>query len=100
MKLIYSHPNPIMVGSMRSALNALGIETEIRNDLLGGATGELAPDQTWVELWAINEAQALTASKRLKEIIERPERANWICNFCRERNPATFEVCWRCQTPD
>ena len=57
---------------MRSALNALGIETEIRNDLLGGATGELAPDQTWVELWVTNEAQANIASKRLNEIIEQP----------------------------
>ena len=100
MKLVYSHPNPIMVGSMCSALNALGIETEIRNDLLGGATGELAPDETWVELWVVDEAQANLASKHLNEIIEQPEGTNWICNACHESNPATFEVCWRCQASD
>ena len=36
MKLVYSHPNSMILGSMSSALNEEGIETEIRNDILGG----------------------------------------------------------------
>ena len=50
MKLVYSHSNPMTLGSMATALKDKGIETEIRNDILGGATGEIAPGETWIEL--------------------------------------------------
>ena len=50
MKLVYSLPNSMILGSMSSALNEEGIETEIRNDILGGATGEIAPGEIWIEL--------------------------------------------------
>ncbi|MFT4677645.1 MAG: methyl coenzyme M reductase beta subunit [Patiriisocius sp.] len=96
MKRVYSHPNSMIVGSMSSALNEEGIETETRNELLGGATGEIAPGETWVELWIVNEAQAEAATKRIKEILEQPERDDWLCNHCQESNPATFDVCWQC----
>ena len=97
MKLVYSHPNSILLGSMSSALNEIGIQTEIRNDILGGATGEIAPGETWAELWVTNEDQASHASRRINEILKEPERADWICNSCRETNPATFEFCWLCR---
>ena len=32
MRLIYTHPNLLIVGAMRNALDELGIETEIRNE--------------------------------------------------------------------
>jgi hypothetical protein len=51
MRRVFSHPNSMIVGSMASLLNYAGIETEIRNDILGGAAGEIAPGETWVELW-------------------------------------------------
>ena len=96
MKLVYSHPNSMILGSMSSALNEEGIETEIRNDILGGAAGEIAPGETWVELWVVNEAQAEAATQRIKEILEQPERDDRLCNRCQESNPATFDVCWQC----
>ena len=99
MKLVYSHPNPIVLCSMSSALNELGIETEIRNDILGGATGEIAPGETWVELWVIHDDKAPDASKRINEILKQPERAEWMCNSCQETNPPTFDFCWLCHKP-
>ncbi|MFP6793026.1 MAG: DUF2007 domain-containing protein [Pseudomonadales bacterium] len=96
MKLVYSHPNSMILGSMSSALNEEGIETEIRNDILGGAAGEIAPGETWIELWVVNEAQAEAATQRIKEILEQPERDDRLCNRCQESNPATFDVCWQC----
>jgi methyl coenzyme M reductase beta subunit len=86
----------MILGSMSSALNQEGIETEIRNNILGGATGEIAPGDTWIELWVVNEAQAKAAMQRIKEIIEQPERDDWLCKSCQESNPATFDVCWQC----
>jgi len=70
MKRVYSHPNSMILGSMSSALNEEGTETEIRNDILGGATGEIAPSETWVELWIVNEAKAEAARQRIKEILK------------------------------
>ena len=96
MKLVYSHPNSMILGSMSSALNEEGIETEIRNDILGGAAGEIAPGETWIELWVVNEAQAEAATQWIKEILEQPERDDRLCNRCQESNPATFDVCWQC----
>jgi hypothetical protein len=96
MKLVYSHPNPMILGSMSSALNEFGIKTEVRNDILGGATGEIAPGETWIELWVVDDSQAASATKRVKEILEQPERDDWVCNHCQEPNPATFDLCWQC----
>jgi hypothetical protein len=67
MKLVYSHPNSMILGNMSSALNEMGIETEIRNDVLGGAIGEISPGGTWIELWVVKKTQAEAATARIKE---------------------------------
>ena len=99
MKLVYSHSNSMILGSMSSALNDIGVETEIRNDILGGATGEIAPGETWIELWIVDDTQVEAAARRIKEILEQPDRDDWLCNSCHESNPATFDVCWQCEEP-
>ena len=98
MRLIYTHPNLLIVGAMRNALDELGIETEIRNDILGGAAGEIAPGETWIELWIVNDEQAPAAMGRIQEIERQPDEEEWDCHHCKEPNPATFELCWQCQT--
>jgi hypothetical protein len=96
MKRVFSHPNSMIVGSMASLLDQEGIETETRNDILGGAAGEIAPGETWVELWVIDERQADAAAKLIKETMAQPEGEDWICAHCLESNPATFDICWQC----
>jgi len=98
MQLIYTHPNLLIVGAMRNALDEMGIETEIRNDILGGAAGEIAPGETWIELWIVNDEQAPAAMCRIQEIEHQPDEEEWDCHHCKEPNPATFELCWQCQT--
>jgi hypothetical protein len=44
----------MILGSMSSGLNNRGIETNICNDILGGAAEEIAPGETWIELWVVN----------------------------------------------
>lgn len=96
MKLVYSHSNSMIIGSISGALNQDGIETEIRNDILGGAAGEIAPGDTWIELWVVNSAQAEAATQRIKEILEQPKHEDWLCHRCQESNPANFDMCWQC----
>ena len=100
MKLVYTHPNSMIIGSFASLLNQEGIETEIRNDILGGATGEIAPGETWIELWALNDAEANAAIELIERVQAEPEREDWLCNVCQADNPATFEICWQCQASD
>ena len=97
MKLVYSHPYSMIIGNMASALHEIGIYTETRIDILGGASGEIAPGETWIELWVVNDRQFKVATKRIEEILMQPEREDWICNHCRESNPATFDWCWQCK---
>ena len=67
MKLVYSHPNSMIIGNMASALHEIGICTETRNDILGGASGEIAPGETWIELWVVNDRQFKVATKRIEK---------------------------------
>ena len=96
MKQVYYHLNPMILSGMSGSLNEIGIETEIRNDVLGGATGEIAPGETWIELWVVKKAQAQAATSLIKEILEQTECDDWLCNYCQESNPATFDLCWQC----
>ena len=67
MKLVYSHPNSMIIGNMASALHEIGKCTETRNDILGGASGEIAPGETWIELWVVNDRQFKVATKGLRK---------------------------------
>lgn len=96
MKMVYTHPNSMMVGSMEGLLAQADIKTEIRNDLLGGAAGELAPGETWVELWVVNDFQADYAKQLIESALAEVDADDWQCSHCHETNPATFETCWQC----
>ncbi len=98
MQLIYTHPNSMMVGVMANALEQRGIETETRNDILGGAAGEIAPGETWIELWIFDETRAEEAKGCIQDIQALQEEAEWACMGCKASNPANFELCWQCQT--
>lgn len=98
MKLVYSHPNSMMVGSIAGLLAQAGIETQIRNEILGGAAGEISPNETWVELWVVDPTRVDQALAMISSLSEQSEGENWICKNCQEKVPATFEVCWQCGT--
>lgn len=63
---------------------------------MDGATGEIAPCETWVELWILRDAQAEEAMARVKDILEQSQRDDWLFDQCLEPNPETFEVYWQC----
>ena len=67
MRLIYTHPNLLIVGAMRNALDELGIETEIRNDIWAVPQVKSRP-VTWIELWIVNDEQAPAAMRRIQRL--------------------------------
>lgn len=96
MKRVFSHPNTMIVGSMHALLEREGIEVTYRNEFLAGGAGELAPGETWLELWIVNEGDEERAHQLIREAQQAPLRDEWICNHCHEANPASFELCWHC----
>lgn len=98
MKLVYTHQNSIVVGLVQSALESKGISVELRNEMLSGAAGELAPIDLWPQLWVETERQYERVQPIINQFNQQQSQSTWHCNSCNEDNEATFEVCWRCQS--
>ena len=98
MKLIYTHQNNIMVESVRSLLDYEGIETMLKNEYASGATGDLAANETWPEVWVVNERHYKKAAEIVEELLSKKKGPDWFCRKCKEKNADTFELCWSCQS--
>lgn len=97
MKLLFTHENKIVVESTRCHLESEGIELLLRNEYSSGGLGELAPIETWPELW-VGEAHFANAKRLLDAFATHAESDMWTCAGCNEENEASFESCWQCQT--
>lgn len=86
----------MIIGSLAGLLEQEGIQSEIRNDFLGGAAGEIAPGETWIELWVLEVSQVARAEQIIEDAMQAPQGEDWQCRRCKETNPATFETCWNC----
>ncbi len=98
MKLFYSHENPFFVGNARNLLENAGIEVMTKNEFSSSGSGELAPMDTWPELWVVNEKDYTAAQAIIDEIKSPSDKPPWFCSNCGEENDASFEFCWQCQT--
>lgn len=98
MKRIHVADDPILVGYLKSVIEAAGIACIVRNEMLIGASGELPPNECWPELWVLDERDASAASAILSQALEAPspDAAAWICDHCGEDSEAQFQVCWSC----
>ena len=99
MKLIYTHENKLLVENARNLLQMEGIETVMKNEFSSGAAGDLAPLDTWPELWLVDDTQLAVAKTLIENMEEQANGPDWRCNNCQEINGAAFEVCWSCGSP-
>ena len=96
MKLVYTHPNIIVVAQARSTIDFAGIKCMLRNEYACGAIGELAPIDAWPEVWVVNDRDFERASSLIEESQAETLEADWECVRCANRSPATFDSCWNC----
>jgi len=96
MKLVYTHPNSIVVAQARSSIEQAGIQCILRNEYASGAIGELAPIDAWPELWVTNDRDFDRAVLLLEKSRTATQEADWNCDQCGSASPATFEFCWHC----
>lgn len=97
MQRIYSHENRYLVLNAKNLLQLAGIEVQLKNEFAGGASGLLAPLETWLELWLVNDQDAERATAILAEIQTTANHADWLCPYCGEYNDPSFASCWKCQ---
>jgi len=86
------------LGFFKSILDEAEIACFIRNETTAQLTnifiGPLQPTLCLVEDADFDQASALLRPHQTEGISSSEE---WLCNACKESNPASFEVCWKCQ---
>lgn len=98
MKLAYTDENRLLVEHVKNLFEQAGIEVWLKNEFIAGGAGELAPLDTWLELW-VSDNEVNVAKALLNEALAKTAQADWVCHKCGERNGANFELCWQCQNP-
>ncbi len=96
MVKLHTSPRPVDIHNLKNVLGAQGIACEIRGELRGMAVGELPPNECWVELWLVDDADEDLA----RRILARPVGATspaWTCGKCGESVEGQFDRCWKCE---
>ncbi len=94
MKRVFRAPSLLQVAHHRNLLLVAGIESELRNQYLAGAMGELPMLETWPQL----DADEVRALRVLREAAAPARGSAWVCEVCGERSEPQFTSCWRCGT--
>lgn len=96
MELVYTHDQLLMVNHVRNLLDIANIKSELKNEFMAGGAGDLAPLDTWPELWV--ETNDFKNAKQVIAQMDNDSMLVWYCLKCDEENPATFDICWQCST--
>lgn len=95
MKKVYESQNLALVTIARGIVEEAGIRCTLRNEFAAGAAGQLAPIDTWPQLWVLDDLHAGRAAAALRRAFEHTG-ADWNCPRCGEDNAASFDICWKC----
>jgi hypothetical protein len=94
MKRVYSSHNLALAHHARNLLEAEGIGTELRNQVLSSAMGELPPAECQAEVWVLNDEDMARAFGVLRR--PPPSGPDWKCARCGEASGPQFTQCWNC----
>lgn len=95
MKRVFRAALLIQVAHARNVLLAAGIQSELRNQYLAGALGDLPMFETWPQLY-VEDADEQIALQALARAAKAPTGASWTCETCGEMLEPQFTTCWRC----
>jgi Putative prokaryotic signal transducing protein len=95
LKRVFRAPTLLQVAHARNLLTTAGIISELRNQYLAGALGDLPMLETWPQLFVADEDEraALTALARAAAV---PPGPAWTCPQCAEQLEPQFLQCWHC----
>ncbi|RKR04466.1 putative signal transducing protein [Kushneria sinocarnis] len=96
---IFQHPDSLLVGHVRNLIERAGIPCELRNWMLAGGMGDLAPIDCEPELWVAphnaERAEAVIAQWRRGDALAEG-LPDWQCPVCGEAHEGVFDRCWQC----
>jgi hypothetical protein len=95
MKRVFRAASLIQVAHARNVLLTAGIQSELRNQYLAGALGDLPMLETWPQLFVEDDDES-AALRALARAAEAPTGLPWTCEQCSERLEPQFTHCWRC----
>jgi hypothetical protein len=95
VKRVFRAASLLQVAHARNLLIAAGIDSELRNQYLAGALGDLPMLETWPQLW-VEDALESAALNALQNAATAPKGAPWVCSHCGEQLEPQFTTCWRC----
>ena len=95
MKRVFRAASLIQVAHARNVLLMSGIQSELRNQYLAGALGDLPMLETWPQLW-VEDPFEPAALRALERAATAPSGAPWTCSQCGEELEPQFTTCWRC----
>jgi len=99
MKTVYSAADPVMAGFIVGVLHNAGIPAHVLQAGLGGAAGELPPNECWARVVVVKTEQWEEARAVIQEYLEgasKPPGADWVCPRCGETSEGQFTQCWQC----
>lgn len=96
MKKVFTHENRLIVFNLKNILQEKGVECVIKNEFASGGVGDLAPFETWPELWVKDDRDQVLVDQLLMEIGSNDNGSVWQCRQCMEENEGQFGICWKC----
>jgi len=95
MKRVFRAASLIQVAHARNVLLTAGIQSELRNQYLAGALGDLPMLETWPQLY-VEDDDEQAALRALARATAAPAGVAWTCEHCGEVLEPQFTSCWRC----
>ena len=97
MVLFYRAGDRIQAYVIRDVLALHGLKAHVFNEHMSSIVGDVPPDVALPQVWLDDVADHARALAVLREHQSAGERTGVVfCRSCREENPATFEICWKC----
>jgi hypothetical protein len=82
---------------IRDVLSFHGIKAHVFNEHMSSIVGDVPPDVALPQVWLDDDADHARALAVMREHDALGNRVGVLfCGGCREENPATFEICWKC----
>lgn len=98
MRRVFSSFDLTAAHHVRNLLHAQGIRAVLKNEILSSGAGELPPAECQIEVWVLDEADAVRAESILRGSAGESSvaAAPWRCTECGETLEPQFTACWQC----
>lgn len=97
MRRVFGSFDLLAAHHARNLLQNEGIGTLLKNEILSSGAGEIPPAECQIEVWVLDDDDAVRAESLLRAgtARDRPAAA-WQCGRCGESLDPQFTQCWQC----